>query len=328
MESNINESQPKKSIWSKKPIKFIYGLLIISIIGGGFSFWFLKNSENIDFRNQSFNNKKSVIILPDLNKKIIEIDKTKNNIDNLLKNKFLKESKEEIKNSPYEPGSQIIYTDKDGKILKYEKRIGGEDSALEYSFYYNENSKLIFALITGGATNGSELEHKIYFNDTGERISETHKITKGPGYSWSEIWPENEIVFNPTWKTFNNELGYSIDLPDSFTANSGFTASGIKYYTSKDQKYKDFMPGVEVVQSVTEKDFWEYYQSLVKDSRMDSKVKGDTWFVISGKENYVKAFIKNGVQYDLLINYNDVVFKSVVEKIGESFKFIQLESKK
>ncbi|MEI8270844.1 MAG: hypothetical protein WCG45_05770, partial [bacterium] len=137
---------------------------------------------------------------------INEIDKIKDDIDNLIKNKVLIQDKKEIKNLPFEPGSKVIYKDKDGFVLKYVKEIGGEDSALTFNFYYNKNGKLAYTLITGGAYNGldeeyqpisSELEHKIYFSEEGNKIKESHVITKGPGYSWTEVWPENEIILDP-----------------------------------------------------------------------------------------------------------------------------------
>ncbi len=195
-----------------KSIKFIYTILAVTIVGTVFSFWIFKHYESkikeSTFK-QSINNKniQSLLIF-----QINEIDKTKDDTDNLIKNKVLIQDKKEIKNPPYEPGLKTIYEDKNGGTFKYVKEIGGEDSALTFNFYYNKNNKLIFTLITGAAYNGldeesrpitSELEHKIYFSEKGDKIKELHAITMGPGYPWPEVWPENEIILNPL-EDFNN----------------------------------------------------------------------------------------------------------------------------
>ena len=183
----------------KKNIKFIYVLLIITILGSGMVF-FLQNkiTENNDSFsiNENINSIKNNVFNTALDV-IFAIDNKKEKIDKLENDKELFENKKIIENSSYESGSKIIYTDKDGKILKYKKEIGGEDSALVYSFYYDENGKLFFVSIDGGAVNGSEMLHEIYYNSIGKKISESHKITKGEGYTWPKIWPEDEIVFNP-----------------------------------------------------------------------------------------------------------------------------------
>ena len=49
---------------------------------------------------------------------------------------------------------------------------------------------------------GSELEHRIYLDETGKRIWERHKYVKGPRYTFPEVWPEEELVKSDPGKEF------------------------------------------------------------------------------------------------------------------------------
>ena len=135
---------------------------------------------------------------PVLSSEIIAIDNIKYDIDNLIKTGALHEKKKEFEYSiPYEPTLKAIYVDQENKVSKYIQEAGSDDSALKSNFYYDKSFKLRFVLITGGAVNGSELEHRIYFNENGERISESHEYINGPGYTFPNPWPESEIVLDP-----------------------------------------------------------------------------------------------------------------------------------
>ncbi len=132
-------------------------------------------------------------------------------IENKIKSGFLKEQKKEYEYTGPGLSSKTIYIDEKNNISKYIKEEGSEDSSLTYNFYYDKNNQLFYALITGGASNGldekdqaisSELKHEIYFTE-GHKISEFHDVT-GPGYSWSELWPEDQLVFDPQ-KDYSNE---------------------------------------------------------------------------------------------------------------------------
>jgi hypothetical protein len=61
---------------------------------------------------------------------------------------------------------------------------------------------LRFVFITGGATNGSELEHRIYFDETGKRIWEKQIYKKGPGYTFPTIWPDDQLQFKDAYERF------------------------------------------------------------------------------------------------------------------------------
>ncbi|HEX8922999.1 MAG TPA: hypothetical protein VF766_16105 [Pyrinomonadaceae bacterium] len=95
-----------------------------------------------------------------------------------------------------EPGEdtvRMIATDSRGRARFYQSEGGSEDSSLKLERYYDEAGRLRFVFITAGAVNGSELEHRIYFDATGKRIWEEQTLKKGPGYTWPQIWPEGEL---------------------------------------------------------------------------------------------------------------------------------------
>ena len=77
----------------------------------------------------------------------------------------------------------------------YSFETGSDDSLLNYEFYYDQNRKLQFAFIKAGATNGTVLEHRIYFKDDA-KIWEIQNLVEGPGYTFPEIWPEEFIAYN------------------------------------------------------------------------------------------------------------------------------------
>jgi len=92
----------------------------------------------------------------------------------------------------YEDTLRKMAVDSKGIVRRYENQAGSEDSGLTWQHYYDEAGRLRFVFITGGAANGAQLEHRIYFDETGKRIWEEHKYVKGPGYYWPEVWPEEK----------------------------------------------------------------------------------------------------------------------------------------
>jgi hypothetical protein len=97
---------------------------------------------------------------------------------------------------PYEDGLRTLAIDANGRVRYYEKQAGSDDSALKWEHYYDESGRLRFVFITGGAANGSALEHRIYFDELGTRLWEEQKYTKGPGYTFPEVWPEEQLQRN------------------------------------------------------------------------------------------------------------------------------------
>ena len=90
----------------------------------------------------------------------------------------------------YEDTFRKMAVDSKGIVRRYENQAGSDDSALTWQHYYDEIGRLRFVFITGGAANGAQLEHRIYFDETGKRIWEDHKYVKGPEYTFPEEWPE------------------------------------------------------------------------------------------------------------------------------------------
>ena len=120
-----------------------------------------------------------------------------------LKKGLYKLSKREFEYcEPYQDTVRLMATDASGRVRRFEKQAGSEDSSLTWKHYYDEGGHLRFVFITGGATNGSELEHRIYFDETGKRIWEEHKYVKGPGYTFPEVWPDEELQKTEPAKAF------------------------------------------------------------------------------------------------------------------------------
>lgn len=95
-----------------------------------------------------------------------------------------------------EPGAdtiRLIAADSSGRTRFYQNEGGSEDSSLKIEQYYDEAGRLRFVFITGGAVNGTELEHRIYFDETGKRIWEEQTFKKGPGYTFPQVWPDEEL---------------------------------------------------------------------------------------------------------------------------------------
>lgn len=94
---------------------------------------------------------------------------------------------------PYEDSLRTLAIDGRGRVRYYEKQGGSDDSSLKLEHYYDESGRLRFVFITGGAANGSELEHRIYFDELGKRIYEEQKYTKGEGYTFPTVWPAEQL---------------------------------------------------------------------------------------------------------------------------------------
>jgi hypothetical protein len=92
---------------------------------------------------------------------------------------------------------RTIHTDAAGRVRKYVVEGGSEDSMLVIRQYYDVLGRMRFVFITGGAVNGSLLEHRIYFEEGGARIREEHRYTKGPGYTFPSVWPDEHLATDP-----------------------------------------------------------------------------------------------------------------------------------
>ena len=92
----------------------------------------------------------------------------------------------------YEDTLRKLAVDSKGVARLYQNEAGSDDSALTWQHYYDESGRLRFVFISGGAANGSQLEHRIYFDENGKRLWEEHKYLEGPGYTFPEVWPEGK----------------------------------------------------------------------------------------------------------------------------------------
>jgi hypothetical protein len=120
-----------------------------------------------------------------------------------LKKGVYKVSKREFEYcEPYQDTVRLMATERSGRVRRFERQAGSEDSSLTWKHYYDEGGRLRFVFITGGATNGSELEHRIYFDEAGKRIWEEQKYVKGPGYTFPEVWPDAELQKTDPAKAF------------------------------------------------------------------------------------------------------------------------------
>lgn len=93
---------------------------------------------------------------------------------------------------PYEDAMRKMAVDSKGVVRRYENQAGSDDSALTWQHYYDQLGRLRFVFISGGAANGAQLEHRIYFDESGKRLWEEHKYVKGPEYTFPEVWPEEQ----------------------------------------------------------------------------------------------------------------------------------------
>ncbi len=160
----------------------------------------------------------------------------------ILKERIL--GKENIsKGSALEPygAKKTVYPNSSGAVMKYSKSVGSEDSSVTYNFYYDNTQKLRLVKIDAGAVNGSKLEHRIYYNVSGKRISETHTYKTTETYFWPTIWPEESIVFDPlkdfssspnaTFSHPTDEYAFSYDankLEARASSETEFTNTGLQ----------------------------------------------------------------------------------------------------
>ena len=91
-----------------------------------------------------------------------------------------------------------------GIVRRYEMQGGTEDHARTYQYYYDESARLRFVFISGGATNGTVIQHRIYFDEKGKRIWEAHKLVEGPGYPGlcHHCFPDEELQMSDPDKAF------------------------------------------------------------------------------------------------------------------------------
>ncbi len=129
--------------------------------------------------------------------RIVAVRKIANDIDAAIKNRTYKEVKKEQEyTGPYIDTMRQAFFDAKGKIRKLVTSGGSDDSSLTFTYYYDAAGGLRFVFIEGGAANGTSIQHRIYF-EAGARIWEIRKLVKGPGYTFPEEWPLDELITEP-----------------------------------------------------------------------------------------------------------------------------------
>lgn len=92
---------------------------------------------------------------------------------------------------------RTLFISSQGHARKYVVAGGSGDSSVTRTLYYDAEGRLRFVFVEAGAVNGSALEHRVYFNEKGERIWETHEYTEGPGYTFPHEWPDEDLPRDP-----------------------------------------------------------------------------------------------------------------------------------
>lgn len=99
---------------------------------------------------------------------------------------------------PYEDGTRTLYSTRNGIPRLYERQAGSDDSSVTWMHYYDGTGKLRFVLIAAGAVNGTHLEHRIWFSEEGRRVKEQARLIAGPGYTFANPWPDEDIAHDAT----------------------------------------------------------------------------------------------------------------------------------
>ena len=104
---------------------------------------------------------------------------------------------------PQGDARRSLYIDPDERPRLYYYEGGSDDSAVQRALYYDERGTLRFAFIQAGAINGTAIEHRVYFSNTGTRLWEIQKRLKGPGYTFPNEWPDTDLTRAPL-QAFND----------------------------------------------------------------------------------------------------------------------------
>ena len=80
----------------------------------------------------------------------------------------------------------VLYIDRNSIVRKYVIDTGSGDSRARAEYYYDENGVPRFTFRFRGAYNGTEVEERIYFDETGKHLY-TNRKAKGPGYTASGL---------------------------------------------------------------------------------------------------------------------------------------------
>lgn len=89
---------------------------------------------------------------------------------------------------------RTIFSNADGVIRKYVWQTGSGDSLITVRHYYDPQGRMRFVFATAGAVNGTQLEHRIYFDEQGVRIRESRDFKSGPGWTFPQFSEEEGLL--------------------------------------------------------------------------------------------------------------------------------------
>lgn len=96
------------------------------------------------------------------------------------------------------------------------------------------------------------------------------------------IFYVNSINGQNKWKTFDSEYGITIELPEYFSKGILVAGGTLQWFNNTIDN--DIQLSIESFGSGTIKDLYESYLSDLKnETNVTYKVKKNTWYVISGK---------------------------------------------
>lgn len=129
---------------------------------------------------------------------IVEIGAIVSQIDAMVEEGLYRETRSEFPYSePWKDVWRQRFTDTLNETRKLYREAGSDDSSLNWAYYYDDSGVLRFVFITGGAVNGTVIDHRIYFDASGQRIWEVQERLEGPGYTFPTEWPDTDLIFDP-----------------------------------------------------------------------------------------------------------------------------------
>jgi hypothetical protein len=92
---------------------------------------------------------------------------------------------------------RVLYVDPNGRALKFSNGRGTGDHDLSMDWYYDTRGALRFVFVQGGATNGTEIENRIYFDAKGRRLWQDYRVLKGHHTDLGRDVSDSDLVRDP-----------------------------------------------------------------------------------------------------------------------------------
>ena len=91
-----------------------------------------------------------------------------------------------------------LWRDAQRRNRRYVASFGSGDSAYTVTATYDQNGTLRFVLVKAGAVNGSSIEQRTWFDESGAVLWQRDDAQKGPGYSWWRYDPKSKRLADPS----------------------------------------------------------------------------------------------------------------------------------